>query len=124
MTKMQEGIAIPVFTNANMIYWLLITIAIAITTMTLGQLWRRQENYRWTTGYAIVFLPGAIMVWLGFWDLTTWIGLFFGVGISGAIKVGYAQFRKSKDAERLRSTQLPKTLGASDDEETGRAPTR
>lgn len=92
----------PVFTTPNMIYWLVIVVVIAITTTTLGRLWRRKENLRWTTGYAVVFLLGALLVWLGYWDLTTWSGLFFAVGLSGIIKVGYEHYRNSREAELLR----------------------
>ncbi len=62
----------------------------------LGELWMRQENYRWTLGYAVVFGLGMPLVYLNLWDLNTWIGLFFAVGISGAIKVGYQQYSRLK----------------------------
>lgn len=91
-----------VFTTANLVYWVLIAITIAITTRTLGRLWRRRENARWTTGYAIVFVYGFFLVYLGYWDPTTYIGLFFAVGIAGAIKVGYELYRNSREAEALR----------------------
>lgn len=93
---------VPVFTMANIIYWLFTAILISLTTHTLGRAWKRHENYRWTTGYAAVFLPGAMMVPRGHWDLTTWAGLFFAVGISGVIKVGHEQYVNSRAAERIR----------------------
>ena len=91
-----------IFSTANLTYWVAIAITIAITTCTLGQLWRRRENARWTVGYLVVFLYGFFLVYLGYWDQATYIGLFFAVGISGAIKVGYELYRASKDAEKLR----------------------
>lgn len=97
----------PVFITANLIYWTIIAITILITTATLGRLWRRHENYRWTTGYVIVFFPGVILVYLGHWDLNTWAGLFFAVGISGAIKVGYERLINSLEAERIRKGENP-----------------
>lgn len=97
----------PVFTTPNLIYWALIALTIFITTATLGRLWRRHENYRWTTGYVIVFFPGVILVYYGWWDLDTWAGLFFAVGISGAIKVGYERLINSLQAEEIRKGGNP-----------------
>lgn len=96
---------IPILTNANIVYWLIITIAMLISAVTLGQLWKRHENHRWTLGYVIVFLGGAIMVYLRHWDLNTWGGLLFAVGISGAIKISVQRYRDSIEAERIRDGQ-------------------
>lgn len=94
-----------IFNTANLIYWCVIAVTIFVTTTTLGQLWRRHENYRWTTGYSVVFFYGYFMVYLGYWDAGTYIGLFFAVGISGAIKVGYERLLKSREAARLRERE-------------------
>ncbi len=91
-----------IFITPNLIYWVLIGITIFFTTRTLGKLWRRRENARWTTGYLVVFLYGFFLVYFGWWDPATYIGLLFAVGISGAIKVGYELYRSSKEAEKLR----------------------
>jgi hypothetical protein len=91
-----------IFSTPNLIYWIVIAITVTLTTATLGQLWKRRENARWTTGYAVVFIWGYFLVYLGYWDGATYIGLFFAVGISGAIKVGYEQYRHSREAAKLR----------------------
>ncbi len=98
-----------IFNHPNLIYWLFVALTISLATTTLGRLWRRQENARWTLGYAVVFAPGLILVYLGYWDLITWIGLFFAVGISGALKVGYQQYYNSKKADQIRRGGYGKT---------------
>lgn len=90
------------FGQANVNYWFFICVTIFITTATLGQVWKRRENARWTTGYAVVFFYGFFMVLWGYWDANTYLALFFAVGLSGAIKVGYELYRSSREAERLR----------------------
>lgn len=90
------------FSTANLVYWTLITMTVVATTATIGKLWRRHENARWTTGYFIIFFYGFFMVHFGHWDANTYLALFFAVGLSGAIKVGYELYRSSREAERLR----------------------
>lgn len=90
-----------VFTWAHLVYWGLLAVVIFAEAASFGVLWEKREAYRWTMGYFTVFLMGIPLVWFGWWDETTWLGLFFGVGIAGAIKTGYEQTRKSREAKRL-----------------------
>lgn len=93
----------PIFNVPNMIYWLVTLVVVGVEAATFGILWERKEAYRWTMGYATVFLFAIPMVILGYWDSMTWLGLFFGVGVSGAAKLGVDQWRKSREAQRLRA---------------------
>lgn len=90
------------FSIANLIYWTLIITTVFATTATLGKLWRRQENIRWTTGYFIIFFYGWFMVGYGGWDANTYLALFFGVGFAGVVKVGYEAIASSLTAQQLR----------------------
>lgn len=96
----------PVFNLPNMIYWLILAIFIVAETLTFGVLWARRESARWTMGYFTVFFLGIPLVVGGYWDTGTWVGLFFGVGLSGAIKVGWEQFHKSRTAQELREVTV------------------
>lgn len=86
----------------NVLYWLALALVITIQHLTVGRLWRRQENYRWTLGYATVFGLSLPLVATGRWDIFTWAALFFGVGISGALKTGLEQAKDSNEAHHLR----------------------
>jgi len=90
------------FSIPNLIYWTLIIVTVCITTPTLGKLWKRQENYRWTTGYFIIFFWSFPFVMAGRLDANTWLTLFFGVGFAGIIKVGYESLHNSQLADRIR----------------------
>lgn len=90
------------FNSPNLAYWAAIIITVTATTTTVGQLWRRRENARWTLGYFIVFFWGYFMVLFGHFDAGTYLALFFAVGFAGAIKVGYEMIVSSREAERQR----------------------
>jgi hypothetical protein len=92
----------PIFNWPNLTYWLVTLVVVGVEAATFGVLWERKEAYRWTMGYATVFFLAIPMVVLGYWDSMTWLGLFFGVGVSGAAKLGVDQWRKSREAQRLR----------------------
>ena len=93
----------PVFNFQNVIYWLTLALVITTETVSFGLLWKRREAARWTMGYATVFCLSMPLVMLGYWDINTWIGLFFGVGIAGAIKTGFEAYTESQAAARLRA---------------------
>lgn len=93
----------PIFNLPNMTYWLVTLLLVGAEAATFGVLWERKEGYRWTMGYVTVFLLSIPMIVLGYWDSMTWTGLFFGVGVSGMAKLGVDQWRKSREAQRLRS---------------------
>lgn len=90
------------FSISNLTYWSIIILTIFLTTLTLGKIWKRHENARWTAGYFVLFFWGFFMVFLGYWDANTYLALFFAVGFSGGIKVGVEKYRSSKEAERIR----------------------
>jgi len=90
------------FNPLNLLYWLALALVITIQHLTVGKLWKRQENHRWTLGYATVFGLSIPLVAAGKWDLCTWAALFFGVGISGALKTGLEQTSASAEAHSIR----------------------
>jgi len=91
-----------IFNLINIMYWAAMAVIILVEAATFGVLWRRRENHRWTMGYFTVFLAGVPLLMIGAWDVNTWVGLFFAVGISGAVKVGYESARQSWEARKLR----------------------
>lgn len=94
-----------IFTPANFLYWAIIAGIITLTTWKLGKpkgLFARQENTRWTIGYFVIFFVGLWFVLFAGWDFVTFAGLFVGVGISGAIKVGFEGARVARLAKKLR----------------------
>lgn len=94
------------FNPLNLLYWLALALVITIQHLTVGKLWKRQENHRWTLGYATVFGLSIPLVATGRWDLFTWAALFFGVGISGALKTGLEQTRNSAEARNIRRSYV------------------
>jgi hypothetical protein len=90
-----------VFNLPNLIYWLALVPIIYWEACVFGPLWKKKEAARWTMGYFTVFALAVPLVAAGYWDINTWTGLFFGVGLSGIIKLGWEQIRKSQSAERL-----------------------
>lgn len=92
----------PVFNLPNLIYWLVLGLLIYVEARIFGVLWARREAARWTLGYATVFFLSIPLVAVGYWDTNTWVGLFFGVGLSGAIKVGWETVQKSQAAQEMR----------------------
>lgn len=90
------------FNVFHLIYWTGLGVIILIEAATFGVLWERREEARWTMGYFTVFFLGIPLVILGVWDAWTWVGLFFGVGLSGAVKVGFDIWRKARAARELR----------------------
>lgn len=90
------------FGTSNLIYWSLIIVTIFLTTKYIGPLWRRHESARWTLGYFVVFFYGFWMVLFGGWDGNTYLALFFAVGLSGVIKVGYELWHTSREAQAIR----------------------
>jgi len=99
---METGTTGQIFNYLNVIYWLVIALVIFIEAATFGVLWKRKENHRWTMGYFTVFLAAVPLVAIGAWDLQTWIGLFFAIGISGAVKIGVESSLSSWLARKLR----------------------
>ena len=70
------------FNPVHALFWVILGLIIVIQNLTVGRLWRRKENHRWTLGYATVFGLSLPLVISGRWDLVTWSGLFVSVGIS------------------------------------------
>lgn len=91
------------FNIFDLMYWGLLFVVIWFEAVTFGDLWKRRESARWTMGYFTVFFLSIPLVVLRVWDVDTWLGLFFAVGVSGAAKVGWEQWRDSRLARRLRS---------------------
>jgi hypothetical protein len=91
-----------VFNIFHLLYWGGLAVIIVIEAATFGILWERKEAYRWTMGYFTVFFLGIPLIILGVWDATTWIGLFFAVGVGAMGKLGVEQWRKSREAQKLR----------------------
>lgn len=91
-----------IFNVFHLLYWGLMMVVILIEAATFGVLWERREAYRWTMGYFTVFFLGIPLVTLGVWDATTWVGLFFAVGVAGMVKVSFEAWRKSRMANQLR----------------------
>lgn len=93
----------PIIVNtSNLAYWLATAATVTASTLTLGRLWRRKENHRWTAGYAIIFLGSFPWVMKRRLDLNTWAALFFATGIAGIIKVGLEGVEESMAAETIR----------------------
>jgi len=90
------------FSTPNLIFWAAVIITVIFTTATLGERWRRQENYRWAAGWFLVHFWGFWMVWAGYFDANTWLSLFFAVGFCGMVKVGYEGYKKTGLAEQIR----------------------
>jgi len=97
------------FNPLNLLYWLALALIITIQHLTVGKLWKRQENHRWTLGYATVFGLSIPLVAAGKWDIFTWAALFFGVGISGALKTGLEQTSASAEAQHIRRSTYGQT---------------
>ena len=97
------------FHQPNLIYWLILALAIALETLTVGYVLRHREAARWTIGYATIFLLSLPLVVWGVWDAATYAAIFVAVGISGAVKVGIQQITDAARAEsaRQRIKELP-----------------
>ncbi len=96
------------FNAYHLVYWSGLALIILLEAATFGILWERKEAHRWTMGYFTVFYLGIPLLILGVWDVKTWIGLFFAVGVSGAVKVGFEAARKSWQARQLRKGDASK----------------
>lgn len=70
----------------------------------VGNLWQRpnRECHRWSVTYFAAFLLCIPGVAIGVWDVSTWVAMFFALGLCGASKVGFEAYLHSLKAEELR----------------------
>ena len=66
--------------------------------------WQRscREYHRWTLGYFLAFVLCIPGVAFGPWDASTWVKMFFSLGLCGASKVGWEAYFHSLKADELR----------------------
>lgn len=89
-------------TYPNIVYWLVLALTIYLMSRRIHEAWKRQENHRWTLGYATVFALALPGVYLGYLDFATYATLFVGVGVAGMIKVGKTQADRVARAQAIR----------------------
>lgn len=66
------------------------------------QPWIRRERARTTVGVLVVLLPALPLVWFGVVDLYTWIIIFIGFGVAGAMTVFLDIHQETGGSEPIR----------------------
>ncbi len=89
------GLGMVVWGGFDFYTWLTLALAsaaarlVGLDTLILSDLWARRENHRWTLVYFAAFVLGLLPVLWANMDVLTWGALFAGLGVCGAVKVGY-----------------------------------
>ena len=110
VTLFGSGLVMALAFGWDWLTWLGLLAAVGLARLVkaerllVGSLWERpnRESHRWTAQYFAAFLFCIPMVALGCWDILTWAGLFFGLGLCGAVKVGWGAYLNSRRAQQLR----------------------
>ena len=89
-------------------YWHLATVlglgtAVMVTRLLMPlNFWQNREAHRWTAQYMFGFFVGLMLVLFELYSASTWLALFVGLGLAGAIKTGAEGWRDSRQAQKMR----------------------
>lgn len=64
--------------------------------------WIRRERERTTVGVLVVLLPALALAWFGVVDLGTWIIIFIGFGVAGAMTMFLDIHQETGGSETIR----------------------